>query len=56
MSKEQFDKANIFGIGNPNTAYAQYFVGESYLNPLVDPESAPIFLANVTFEPGCRNN
>ena len=56
MSKEQFDKENIFGIGNPNTAYARYFVGESYLNPLVDPENAPIFLANVTFEPGCRNN
>ncbi|MBR1702680.1 MAG: cupin domain-containing protein [Lachnospiraceae bacterium] len=56
MSKEQFDKENIFGIGNSNTAFAQYFVGNSYLNPLVDPAKSPMFLANVTFEPGCRNN
>jgi len=25
-------------------------------NPLTDPKSCPVFLANVTFEPGCRNN
>ena len=48
MSKEQFDKENIFGIGNPNTAFAQYFVGNSYLNPLVDPAKAPIFLAKAS--------
>lgn len=23
--KAQFEKANVFGKGNPNTAYAQYF-------------------------------
>ena len=45
----------LFGIGNPNTAYAKYFVGNSYLNPLTDPKKA-VFMANVTFEPGCRNN
>ena len=56
MNKEQFDKENIFGIGQPNDAFAQYFVGNSYLNPLVDPKTTPMFLANVTFEPGCRNN
>ena len=56
MGKEQFDKENIFGIGNPNTAFSKYFVGNSYLNPLVDPSKSPMFLANVTFEPGCRNN
>ena len=54
--KTEFNKANIFGIGNPNDAYAQYFVGNSYLNPLVDPAMSSMFLANVTFEPGCRNN
>ena len=54
--KEQFDKENIFGFGNANTAYAQYFIGNSYLNPLTVPGQSPIFLANVTFEPGCRNN
>ena len=37
-------------------AYAQYFVGNSFLNPLTQPGQCPIFLANVTFEPGCRNN
>ena len=56
MEKQRFDKENLFGQGQPNTAYAQYFVGASYLNPLVDPAASPLFLANVTFEPGCRNN
>lgn len=37
------------------SGYARYFIGNSYLNPLTDPEET-IFLANVTFEPGCRNN
>lgn len=56
MNDNTFDKENIFGIGQPNTAFARYFVGESYLNPLVDPAKSSLFLANVTFEPGCRNN
>lgn len=56
MNKEKFDKENIFGIGNPNDAFAKYFIGNSYLNPLTKLEKCPIFLANVTFEPGCRNN
>ena len=54
--KEAFDKENIFGIGQPNVNFAQYFIGESYLNPLTDPAKTSVFLANVTFEPGCRNN
>ena len=53
--KTEFEKANMFGTGSPNDAYAQYFSGQSFLNPLTDPESG-LFLANVTFEPGCRNN
>lgn len=56
MKNEDFNQSNLFGLGQPNTAYAQYFVGNSYLNPLTDPAASPIFLANVTFEPGCRNN
>ncbi len=56
MEKEVFDKENVFGLGKENTAYAQYFVGNSYLNPLTVPGQCPVFLANVTFEPGCRNN
>ena len=56
MSKDEFDKENVFGLGNPNDAFAEYFIGRSYLNPLVDIEDTNIFVANVTFEPGCRNN
>lgn len=56
MTKEEFDKINVFGKGKPNDNYAKYFIGNSYLNPLVDPSNSPLFLANVTFEPSCRNN
>ena len=55
-NKEDFKKANIFGMGNPNDAFAQYFIGNSYLNPLNEFGESPVFVANVTFEPGCRNN
>ena len=40
----------VWPKGAPNSAYAQYFTGNSYLSPM---EGG---LANVTFEPGCRNN
>ena len=43
----------IFPIGEPNDAFAQYFVGQSYLAP-VSIDQVGIY--NVTFEPGCRNN
>ena len=33
-----------------------YFIGNSFLNPLTHPGECAVFLANVTFEPGCRNN
>ena len=56
QDKASFDQENHFGLGLPNTAYAQYFIGNSYLNPLTEPGKCPVFLANVTFEPGCRNN
>ena len=45
----------LFGLGSENSAYAKYFVGKSYLNPLTNPEKT-VFAANVTFEPSCRNN
>ena len=54
--KKEFDNANIFKTGNPNDAFAKYFIGNSFLNPLTEPGKLPVFLANVTFEPGCRNN
>ena len=53
--KNEFEKQNIFGTGSENTAYAKYFIGQSFLNPLTKPEDG-LFLANVTFEPACRNN
>lgn len=56
VSREAFEKQDAFGIGAPNDAYAQYFTGQSYLKPLTTPGVCPVFLANVTFEPGCRNN
>jgi len=56
MDKADFEKANIFGTGMENTMFAQHFIGNSYLNPLTKPGESAVFLANVTFEPGCRNN
>ena len=56
FDKEIFEKANVFGKGNLNKAFAQYFIGDSFLNPLTNPKETAVFLANVTFEPGCRNN
>lgn len=56
LDMEEFDKANKFGTGNPNDAFAKYFVGNSFLNPLTNPKDTAVFLANVTFEPDCRNN
>ena len=55
VDKELFYKENVFGQGQPNDAFAQYFDGQSFLNPLVGSDST-LFLANVTFEPGCRNH
>lgn len=43
----------IFPIGEPNDAFAKYFVGQSYLAPI---SREQIFIANVAFEPSCRNN
>ncbi len=44
-------------LGQANTAYQQYFKGQSYLHSLVGAENEiDVHVANVTFEPGCRNN
>ena len=56
MDKTTFEQQDAFGVGAPNDAYAQYFIGQSYLKPLTQPGASSVFLANVTFEPGCRNN
>ena len=56
MNKEEFDKVNVFGQGEPNVSFAKYFIGNSYLNPLTKKEENSLSLTNVTFEPGCRNS
>lgn len=43
----------MFPKGEPNVAYAKYFIGNSYLAPLT---SDGVPMSNVTFEPHCRNN
>ena len=52
-AKAEFARSMIFPIGEPNVAYAQYFIGNSYLAQISDSQ---VPFANVTFEPGCRNN
>ena len=42
----------VWPKGEPNTAYAKYFTGNSYLAPM----NQEAGLNNVTFEPRCRNN
>ena len=56
MKREEFDRENVFGIGDENVNFSKYFIGSSYLNPLTDPKNCSVFMANVTFEPSCRNN
>lgn len=51
--KERFQQEMIFPIGEPNTAYAKYFIGNSYLARI---STGQIPFSNVTFEPRCRNN
>lgn len=52
-AKAEFQRQMIFPIGEPNSAYAKYFIGNSYLAP-ISTEQVKFF--NVTFEPACRNN
>ena len=47
------EEMSVFPVGEPNDAYAKYFVGQSYLNML---STEQVVVGNVTFEPGCRNN
>ena len=46
----------MFGKGQENSGLSEYFTGKSYVNPLIKPGESTVALANVTFEPGCRNN
>lgn len=53
--------AGAWSKGNPNVNYAQYFIGNSHLAQITpvnlkEGEKTVLPTANVTFEPGCRNN
>lgn len=52
-AKAAFQRKMIFPIGSPNTSYAKCFIGNSYLAPISHEQ---VNIANVTFEPRCRNN
>ncbi len=55
-ASDQENHGDIFGIGEPNTGFAQYFIGNSYLKPVIAPGEGYLPIFNVTFEPRCRNN
>ncbi len=52
-AKEEHQRSMIFPIGQPNDAFAKFFVGQSYLAPI---STSQVGIFHVTFEPGCRNN
>lgn len=52
-ARSAHENAMLFPIGKPNDAFAQYFIGQSYLAPV---STSQVGIFNVTFEPGCRNN
>ncbi|MBC1470446.1 cupin domain-containing protein [Listeria seeligeri] len=53
---EEVKNGVIFPSGEKNDAFAQFFVGQSYLKTLVADAAINVGVGNVTFEPGCRNN
>ena len=36
------EHGGIFGMGEPNVNYAQYFIGNSYLKPLTNPKETSV--------------
>ena len=52
-AKAKHESSMMFPIGQPNDAFAKYFVGQSYLAPV---STSQVGVFNVTFEPACRNN
>jgi len=52
-AKEAYQNTILFSVGEPNDAYAEYFTGQSYLAPV---SREQVSVANVTFEPCCRNH
>lgn len=50
-AKTAFEREMIFPVGEPNTVYAQYFIGNSYLAPISQEQ---VLISNVKFEPRRR--
>lgn len=46
----------LSSLSGLNDAFVQYFSGTSYMNTLVNDPDVPVTVANVSFEPGVRNN
>ncbi|MGX7095435.1 cupin domain-containing protein [Gemella bergeri] len=46
----------LFNLGTQNINYKEFFIGESYINMLVSDKDIDVKIANVTFEPACRND
>jgi hypothetical protein len=45
----------MIGTGSPNTAFSQYFIGESFLKPLTDTTNGEYPVFNVSFEPAGKD-
>jgi 4-carboxymuconolactone decarboxylase len=54
-NKNASEHGGVFGLGDENVNFAKYFIGKSYLKPLTNSKET-VSIANVTFEPRCRNN
>src|SRR4051812_25459006 len=56
VKHEDVKNGIIFPRGEKNDAFANYFIGQSYLKGLANDAQLSVSVSNVTFEPGCRNN
>jgi 4-carboxymuconolactone decarboxylase len=55
--KEEIPNISNFPLGNKlPEMFSKYFIGQAYLAPLTQNKDLNCPIANVTFEPGCRNN
>jgi hypothetical protein len=53
IAKDKHQSSMVFPIGELNTGFGEFFSGKNYLAPVSKDQ---LFILNVTFEPGCRNN
>ncbi len=55
--KEEIPKISHFPLGDKlPEMYSKYFIGQAYIATLTQNKDLNCPIANVTFEPGCRNN